>query len=150
MKRLISTLIATATLTGSGVALAQMKPDDAIKFRKGVYQVVGYSNRTLVQMVKGEIPFDKDRFARNAAIIAQVSQLVPEAFPAGSDKGETRAKPEIWSDAAGFRKVVDNFQAQATKLADVARSANSVDDVRSQTAALGKSCGACHDNFRVK
>lgn len=150
MKRMVSTMLAAATLAASGAAVAQMKPEDAIAFRKGVYQVIGYSNRGIGQMIKGEIPFNKDVFNRNAEIIAKVSHLVPEAFPAGSDKGNTRARPEIWSDAAGFKKVVDNFQAEAQKLAELSRTATSVDQVRSQAAALGKSCGACHDNFRTK
>lgn len=77
--------------------------------------------------------------------------MVPEGFATGSDKGaETRAKPEIWSDAAGFKKVMDNFQAETAKLVQVARTAKDVDAVRGQFAAVGKACAACHDNYRTK
>ncbi len=151
MKRTVNTLLAVATLAASGTTLAQVKPEDVIKFRQSVYTVIGWHNRTLGLMIKGQVPYDKDVFARNAALIAQLSQIAPDAFAPGSDKGaKTRAKPEIWSDAAGFKKVMDNFQAEAAKLAEVARTATSVDQVRSQAAAMGKSCGACHDNFRTK
>lgn len=102
-------------------------------------------------MVKGQIPYNQAEFLRNAEIVADMSKIAPHAFPAGSDTGATtRAKPEIWSDAAGFKKVMDNFQAEAAKLAEVAKTATSVDQVRGQFGALGKSCGACHDNFRTK
>jgi cytochrome c556 len=147
---LLAALIGTSTLLASGTAAAQVKPEDVIKFRKGVYQVVGWHVRPMGAMVKGQMPYDQAAFARNAEIVAMMSTVAPHAFAAGSDKGETRAKPEIWSDAAGFKKVMDNFQAEAAKLAEVAKTATSVDQVRGQFGALGKSCGACHDNFRTK
>jgi len=148
---LIAAIIGTSTLLASGTAAAQAKPEDVIKFRQGVFQVVGWHMRTMGGMVKGQIPYDQAEFARNAEIVAMMSTVAPHAFAPGSDKGApTRAKPEIWSDAAGFKKVADGFQAEATKLAQVAKTAGSVDQVRGQFSALSKSCGACHDNYRSK
>ncbi|MBX3665260.1 MAG: cytochrome c [Burkholderiales bacterium] len=150
-KALIAAIIGTSTLLASGVASAQAKPEDVIKFRQGSFQVVGWHMRTLGGMAKGQIPYDQAEFTRNAEIVAMMSTVVPHAFAPGSDKGaQTRARPEIWSDAAGFKKVLDNFQAEATKLAQVAKTAGSVDQVRGQFGALAKSCGACHDNYRTK
>jgi len=149
-KALLAAIIGTSTLLASGTAAAQVKPEDVIKFRKGVYQVIGWHVRPLGAMVKGQMPFDQAAFARNAEIVAMMSTIAPHAFAAGSDKGETRAKPEIWSDAGGFKKAMDNFEAEASKLAQVAKTATSVDQVRGQFSAMSKSCGACHDNFRTK
>jgi len=149
-KVMLAAIIGTSTLLASGTAAAQVKPEDVIKFRKGVYQVIGWHVRPLGAMVKGQMPFDQAAFARNAEIVAMMSTIAPHAFAAGSDKGETRAKPEIWSDAAGFKKAMDNFEAEASKLAQVAKTATSVDQVRGQFSAMSKSCGACHDNFRTK
>lgn len=150
-KALIAAIIGSSTLLASGTASAQAKPEDVIKFRKGVYQVVGWHVRTMGGMVKGQIPYNQAEFTRNAEIVAMMSTVAPHAFAPGSDKGaETRAKPEIWSDAAGFKKAMDNFQAEATKLAQVAKTAGSVDQIRGQFSAMSKSCGACHDNYRTK
>ncbi len=150
-KALLAAIIGTSTLLASGAASAQAKPEDVIKFRQGSYQVVGWHIRAMGGMVKGQIPYDQAEFTRNAEIVAMMSTVVPHAFAPGSDKGApTKARPEIWSDAAGFQKVVGNFQAEATKLAQVAKTAGSVDQVRGQFSALSKSCGACHDNFRTK
>lgn len=97
------------------------------------------------------MPFDQAVFLKNAEMVADIASVAPEAFAPGSDKGaETRAKPEIWSDAAGFKKVMDNFQAETAKLVQVARTAKDVDAVRGQFSAVAKSCGACHDSYRVK
>jgi cytochrome c556 len=150
-KALLAAIIGTSTLLASGTAVAQVKPEDVIKFRQSVYTVIGWHVRPMGGMVKGQIPYNQAEFLRNAEIVADMSKIAPHAFPAGSDTGATtRAKPEIWSDAAGFKKVMDNFQAEAAKLAEVAKTATSVDQVRGQFGALGKSCGACHDNFRTK
>lgn len=147
---LIAAIIGASTLFASGSALAQAKPEDVIKFRKGVYQVIGWHVRPLGAMAKGKMPFDKAAFARNAEIVAMMSTIAPHAFAAGSDKGETRAKPEIWSDADGFKNAMSNFQSAASKLAEVSKSASSVDDVRGAFGALGKSCAGCHDTYRAK
>ncbi len=148
---LLAAVIGTSTLLASGTAAAQVKPEDVIKFRQSVYTVIGWHVRPMGAMVKGQMPYDQAEFLRNAEIVAKMSTIAPHAFPAGSDTGaKTRAKPEIWSDAAGFKKVMDNFQAEAAKMAEVAKTATSVDQVRGQFGALGKSCGACHDNYRTK
>lgn len=148
---LLAAIIGTSTLLASGTVAAQVKPEEVIKFRQSVYTVIGWHVRPMGDMVKGQIPYDQAEFLRNAGIVAKMSTVAPHAFPAGSDTGaKTRAKPEIWSDAAGFKKVMDNFQAEAAKMAEVAKTATSVDQVRGQFGALGKSCGACHDNYRNK
>lgn len=148
---LIAALIGTSTLLASGSALAQAKPEDVIKYRKSVYTVAAWHMRPLGAMVKGQMPFDQAVFLKNAEMVADIASVAPEAFAPGSDKGaETRAKPEIWSDAAGFKKVMDSFQAETAKLVQVARTAKDVDAVRGQFSAVAKSCGACHDSYRVK
>jgi cytochrome c556 len=148
---LIAALLGTSTLLASGSVFAQVKPEDVIKYRQGLYQVVGWHNRTMGGMVKGQIPFDAAEFSRAAELVADLAAVAPGAFAPGSDKGApTRAKPEIWSDAAGFKKVMDNFQAESAKLAQVAKGAKDIDAVRGQYGALIKACGACHDNFRTK
>ena len=148
---LIAAVIGASTLLASGAASAQAKPEDVIKYRKGALTVAAWHMRPMGAMVKGQMPFDQAVFLKNAEMVAAISQVVPEGFAAGSDKGaETRAKPEIWSDAAGFKKVMDNFQAETAKLVQVAKTAKDVDAVRGQFAAVGKACAACHDNFRNK
>ena len=69
--------------------------------------------------------------------------LGKQVFAVGSGTAEA-------AYAAGFKKVMDNFQAESAKLVQVARTAKDVDAVRSQFSALSKSCAGCHDNYRTK
>jgi cytochrome c556 len=151
MRALVTSLILGASmLVASSPSLAQPKPEDVIKFRKGVFQVAFWHFRPLGAMAKGEIPFDQASAARNAEIVAMMGTVIPSGFPAGTDKGDTRARSEIWTDPAGFRKVAENFQAEASKLEQMAKTATSVDQLRAQIGVVAKACSACHDNYRTK
>jgi cytochrome c556 len=150
MKAVAAAVLGSLALALAIPAQAQPKPEDVIKFRKGVFQVVFWHFRPMNAMVKGDMPFDQAAFTRNAQLVAAMATVAPDAFPAGTDKGDTRARPEIWSDPAGFRKVMESFQAETAKLEQVARGATSVDQVRAQFGAAARSCSACHDNYRAK
>ena len=150
--RRLLTLLAGSALLATAPVQAQQKPDDVIKFRKGLMQVQGWSARPMGQMVKGEIPFDRELFARNAAMLELTGRMIVEGFPAGTEKGaseQTRARPEIWSDGGKFRQAAEQFQAAATKLTEASR-AGTLEAVRPAFAAVAKQCSACHDGFRVK
>ncbi len=147
---LLAAIIGTSTLLASGPAAAQAKPEDVIKFRKALMVMQSNSLRPIAVMAKGQRPYDKDIVIRNAAMLELTGKMMMEAMAAGSDKGaETRAKPEIWSDAADFKKISDNFTAEASKLSELAKTGN-FDAIRGQLGAVIKSCDACHDNYRSK
>lgn len=150
MKRIVAPVVlaAAAAVFGGGAAVASdAKPEDVVDFRQGVYKVIGWHFGPLGAMAKGDIPFDRDLAVKNSEIVATMSRVAPDAFVAGSDVGETRAKPEIWRDADGFRSAMERFQKEAQKLADVSKSGD-FSAVRAQVGETGKACKACHDDFR--
>lgn len=149
MKQVVGIAALAALCVASSAALAQQKPEDAIKFRKGAYQVIGFYMGQMGQMVKGQRPFDQKVFVRNSGIIQTMSHVVPDAFPAGSEKGETRAKPEIWLDQDKFKAALERFQSEAAKMNDVSKQGNE-GQIKTQFGALAKACSNCHDNFRSK
>lgn len=149
MKQVLGIAALAAVCATSSIALAQQKPEDVIKFRKGAYSVMGWYMGQMGAMVKGQAPFDQKVFVRNAAIIEQMSHVVPDAFVPGSDKGETRAKPEIWQQQDKFKTVLERFQGEAAKMAQITKQGNP-DQIRTQFGALAKSCNNCHDDFRNK
>lgn len=150
MKRLIAVTTMAAGLAGfAATTHAQMKPEDAIKYRKAVMQTQRGSMGPMAQMVKGAVPFDKDVFLKHASVIAATSHVVVDGFTPGSDKGETKAKPEIWSDAAKYKQAAEALQGASAKLVDAARGGN-LEAVRGAFGPVVKSCDGCHDNFRSK
>ena len=150
MKRLLVALLLTACSSLiAGSAFAQVKPEDAIKYRKGVYAVMGWNFGPMAAMAKGDRPYDAAAFARHAEILAFMSKLPLEGFVPGSDSGETKAKPEIWLDMDDFKAKLEKMQAEAAKLAEVAKSGD-FNAAKAQLGETGKACKACHDKFRNK
>lgn len=149
MKRLIAAmLLAACGSVLAGSAFAQ-KPEDAIKYRRGVYAVIGWNFGPMAAMVKGDRPYDAAAFARHAEIVAYMSKLPLEGFVPGSDSGDTKAKPEIWLDMDDFKAKLEKMQGEAAKLAEVAKRGD-LGAVRAQFGETGKSCKACHDEYRNK
>jgi cytochrome c556 len=150
MNRLI---VALLLFSGSSLfatsAFAQAKPEDAIKYRRGVYAVMGWNFGPMAAMAKGDRPYDAAAFARHADIVAYMSKLPLEGFVEGSETGETKAKPEIWLDMDDFKAKLEKMQAEAAKLAEVAKKGDLAAS-KAQLGETGKACKACHDKYRNK
>ena len=54
-------------------------------------------------VMKGEKPYNKDEFAKLAEQMVELSKQPWQYFPAGSDKGKSEARPEVWSKPAEFK-----------------------------------------------
>ena len=148
MKTLASLILAAAAVTLSAPASAQFaKPEDAIKYRKAALTVMGAHFGRVAAMANGRIPFDAKVAADNASIAEAVSKLPWAGFVDGSDKGDTKAKAEIWSDNAKFKDASEKMQGEMVKLAAATRTGN-LDAIKSAVGATGGSCKACHDAFR--
>lgn len=146
---MIGGLTLTAIVATTGLALAQVKPEDVVKFRQGTYQVVRWHVGPLAAMAKGERPFDQDLAAKNATVIEQMSKVAADAFVPDSIVGNSRAKPEIWKERDKFKAAMTRFQTEAGKLAEVAKDGN-FNAYKTQFGALTKACDNCHDSFRSK
>jgi len=68
-------------------------------------------------------------------------------FPVGSDKGDTKADPKIWSDMDGF-KAVNKKYSDAVDAAAAAPAADKA-ALGEQLNTLGNSCGECHKTYRL-
>ncbi len=144
-----ATLVASAALLLATAASAQnfQKTEDAIKYRQGAFRVLSAHFGVLGAMANGRAPYDARQAAYSADVIQLVSHLPFTGFVAGSDKGETRAKPEIWAEQAKFRAAAEKMQGEVAKVAAAART-GSVDNLKAAFGPAGQSCKACHDQFR--
>ena len=99
----------------------------------------------LVKMVKGAAPFDAATVKKNAEVIAKKLEEASKLFPEGSDKGKTRAKPEIWTNRAEFDAIMKTAIEKARALMNV----DSPEKLAPAVMELGgKGCKACHEKFR--
>jgi len=123
--------------------------EKAIKYRRGVFNVMGWNFGSMAAMVKGKIPFDANLFARNAEIVAFMSQLPLEGFVEGSDEGDTKARSEIWLNMEDFEAKMKKMQKEVSVLAEISKKGN-FDASKSQLKEVGVTCKGCHDDYRNK
>ncbi|MBA4262612.1 MAG: cytochrome C [Comamonadaceae bacterium] len=148
MKKALVAALVAATAILSTPAMAQFqKPEDAIKYRKASFTVMAAHFGRIGAMANNRVPFDAKVAADNAAIVETMSKLPWAAFGAGTDKGDTRALPAIWTEQAKFKEGADKMQAEVGKLAAAAKTGN-LDAIKTAFGAAGQSCKACHDDFR--
>lgn len=148
MKYAMSFASALLMLATSLPAQAQFaKPEDAIKYRKASFNVMAAHFGRLGAMANGRVPYDAKVAADNADVVATLSKLPWAAFGEGTDKGDTRAKPEIWKEAAKYKEASDKMQAEIVKLNTAAKAGN-IDALKAAFGPAAASCKACHDNFR--
>ena len=148
IKAVASLALAASAIVLSLPAAAQFaKPEDAIKYRQSALSVMGTHFGRVAGMANGKIPFDAKLAAENATIAESMSKLPWAGFGEGTDKGNTKAKPEIWTDNAKFKESGEKMQAEMVKLAAAARTGN-LDAIKTAVGATGGTCKACHDAFR--
>ncbi len=148
MKTLVPAALVLATAVLSTPAMAQFrKPEDAIKYRKASFTVMAAHFGRMGAMANGRVPFDAKVAAENAAIVETMSRLPWAAFGPGTDKGDTRALPDIWKEQDAFKAGADKMQAEIGKLVAAAKTGN-LDSVKAAFGAAGQTCKACHDDFR--
>lgn len=148
MKRTLA-IAAAVTLAAFAAQAQTLKPETQLKLRKSAYSLMGYSFGGIEAMAEGKRPYNKDEAVRLADLFVQVSMVPRNFFGEGTDKGETRAKPEIWTHRADFDSKMDKMVTEGAKLPAIARSGDEA-ALRQQAKVVGEACGACHDDYRVK
>jgi cytochrome c556 len=145
--KLLKSVAGSAVVLSFGVSLAYAAADDTIKARQACMKANGAMMGVMVPMMKGEKPFDAA--AVKAAIDAEGAACSGWATFWGADtqQGETlptRAKPEIWTDPAGFEAAGKAYGAAIGPVAAAADEAA----FKAAFPALGAACQGCHEKFQ--
>jgi len=155
MRLTTSRSILTTTALGLVTALTAMpaaaqfrNAEAAIKYRQSAMAIQANHMGRLGAMVNGQVPFDAKAAADNIEIIALLNSRVQfAAFIDGSDKGNTRAKPEIWTEKDKFAAAIAKSQEDVLKLAAAGKTGN-LDQIKAAAGAVGESCKGCHDAYQ--
>ena len=133
-------------LPGVGMAQGAPTPEQIVKTRQGGMAMVG----SIADQMKAGVAagVDPKQYEEPAAALAKWGTAYPALFPDGTQTvADTKAKPEIWSDRAGFEKADQNFVQASTALAAAAKSGDKA-AFAAAFAEEGKTCGGCHRNYK--
>jgi cytochrome c556 len=125
------------------LALAQ---GDVLTARKDGFKMLAANMEAIQKVVQERQPVAAA--VAPARAIAEHAPKIKTLFPPGSDAGQTRALPAIWSDRAGFDRVADAFVTQANALVAAAEGGNA-STLGSALQATGQACGMCHRPYRA-
>jgi cytochrome c556 len=141
---LIGAMAAGAVVGGTTLALAQ---GDVVAQRKENRKATGAAFGAVRKIVTDKS--DAKAAVPHAAKLKELEASFVKMFPAGSDKGETKALPAIWTDMAGFTAASKAADSAYDKLAVAAGSGDAA-QLASAAGDVGKACAGCHDKYRAK
>jgi cytochrome c556 len=129
----------------AGAVLAQSDP---VKEREDLMKQNDESAKVVVQMMRGQRPFDGKAVDATFQQWAGTAQKLPSLFPEGSQTGgDNRASPKIWlnkkdfdAKSAEFGKAVADNRAKAVA---------SLEGLRAAIPVVGNACDNCHKEYRL-
>ena len=155
-------VLVAAVIAAGGVTFAQGQSPassqgqaasaaEVVKARQQGLKSLGAAFKVIRDELKGDSP-DATKIRTASADITQAAAAIEGWFPAGTgpDSGvKTDAKPEVWTDPAGFASARDAFVREGKKWAQLGNSTDA-SAWKEGTVSLGQSCKGCHDKYRVK
>ncbi len=77
-------------------------------------------------------------------------RTMPTRFPPGSDRGDTKALPAVWSERAGFETANTRLLGQLDVLKAASASGDAAAFATAFQATGPQFCGGCHRNYRAR
>ncbi|WP_395337347.1 cytochrome c [Novosphingobium sp. BL-8H] len=123
-------------------------PADVVRTRVSGFRELGAAFKAVNDGLRGDV--QTVLIAQSARQIRNAAHAQYDWFPAGSGPqsgAKTRAKPEIWLQAAKFKAAQDAFAKAADDFQRVS-GGKDVAAIRAGAQKLGGTCKSCHDAFR--
>jgi cytochrome c556 len=138
-------LAAILVALGAGAVIAQSDP---IAARMALMKGNNDNANVVVQMMKGQAPFDAAKVDAAFAQWADTAQKLPGLFPDNSKTGQkTRAASKIWVTKADFDTKAAEFGKVVAENRNKAKG--SLDGLRAAIPLVGNACDNCHKEYRL-
>lgn len=141
--------LAAAALFAGPASGQDRKAEQSIKHRRAAFVLMSTYFSRLLQTVEGGRPFDPVQVAKDARLVEAISRLPWEGFAPGTERGDTRAREEIWLDEDRFRSLAAKLQTRTTELSQAAET-GSLPRLKAAFEQTRDACDACHKEFRRK
>ncbi len=152
----LATFCALASVSSAFAQDAPASPEEqaqqAVDLRQSLFRLIGYSFGPVGGMLKNKIPYDAAVVQKSASRLEQLAPMIPEVFQTDTRKVttlKTKAREGIWTNKSDFTAKADDLAKAVDGLSTAAKSGDKKQFTQA-AAAVGKACGACHDNFREK
>jgi len=151
LSRSFTIALLTSMCLSAGAVQAEGTPskgEQALKYRKSLYQVMAWNFGPMGAMAQGKVPYDAAEFAKRADRVALIAPMLSEGFPAETkDLPHSELKPAMWANRADFDAKMKDLVDRSAKLAAVAKAG----DFATSKAAFfdtANACKACHEKYK--
>ncbi|PSJ44466.1 cytochrome c prime [Zobellella endophytica] len=151
LKKTLMIAVATSLFATAATAQDQLfKPDDAVKYRQSIYQVMSAQTKVMGAMVKGDIDFDAVALHQRAVNLGNAASLLGETyFPETREVSDSNILPQAWDDMDGFQAKGQNLGTALQELIEVSGQPGfDAAEARPAVAKVMQSCKSCHDDYR--
>jgi cytochrome c556 len=135
-----------------GAVQAQGQPskgEQALKYRKAVYQAIAWNFAPMGAMAQGKAPFNAQEFALRAGRVAALAPMVAESYsPESQTVSGSKAKPGLWSNRADFDAKMKDLVDRSATLATVAKGGDEA-KIKAAFFDTANTCKACHDEYKA-
>ena len=127
---------------------AAVAEPDPVKTREDLMKQNDDHAKTMVQMMRGQRPFDAKLVDTAFEQWADTAKKLPGLFPENSRTGgDNRASPTIWLDKDDFDARAAAFGKVVAETRDKAKV--SLDGLKAAIPPVGKQCDHCHEDYRL-
>ena len=150
--RAVLATLAITTLSLAAIAQQAPKPEQVIKWRQSAFQVIAWNSGRVKANVDGQ--YNKEEVVKASNSIAAIANGgLGSLFIAGTETGkgwhETSVKPALFAADSKVGEYAAAFAKESTELARLAATSDQA-HVKEQFAKLGRTCKACHDDYKSK
>jgi cytochrome c556 len=122
-----------------------LTPEQIVAARQSAYILSGGSFAAM--KAAADAGADVKQLVFPARSLARWARTLPSLFPTGTNLPTSHARPEIWTDRAGFEARAAAYADAARLLAEAAQSGDRAAFLAQWTATRA-TCGACHDSYK--
>ena len=150
-RKLLMAVVALATLAGAPLTLSHLDDKQVQQsYRQSWFALVALNFGPMASTVKGEIPWNDEMMQGWATDLSGLMDLnIMRGFGEGSEKGTTRAKPEIWQNKEDFGNKMGDLKSAVSALQSAVDGGDR-EAIAGAVGETGKACKACHDEYKSK
>jgi cytochrome c556 len=146
---MIRTVVVVGTLLlGVGAVSAQQ---DVVNQVQTLMKGNGKNTGALSAMVKGDKPYDQTTVNVALTQLDETAKKLPTLFPETvkglKPEGDYSSSPKIWENNADFQAHIGTFASAVT---EAKAKVKDLDSLKAELGVIGKSCGGCHETYRLK
>lgn len=145
-------MIGLLALAGGASAQQSSSPaNDIVAGRRAAFAMSAVTVGAIKTGIDSGAPLASQGFAVGA--LKKWTHALPGLFPSGTSMTDlpdaTNAKPDIWTDRAGFEAKAADYAAAVDRLSELAQ-ANDVEGFNAQFGVVRAACSACHTAYRFE